>query len=207
MACLVKIAEDEIYIAPNFVYAPGYTLKVAEMNSSSPIVDGWKYHETDYVREDFPPTWIQPTGAHDAYAKGNKVFYKGKLWESLILANVWEPGVSGWREYTDDTGSAPDWVQPTGAHDSYQTGAVVIYGGESWKSTIDANVWQPGVYGWSKVLTSLPDQSPATPAWVQPTGAQDAYALDAVVTYNGFTWKSTVANNVWEPGVYGWVKV
>ena len=26
------------------------------------------------------------------------------------------------------------------------------------------------------------------------------------VTHNGSTWVSTVDNNVWEPGVYGWEK-
>ena len=45
------------------------------------------------------------------------------------------------------------------------------------------------------------------PAWVQPTGAQDAYQLGDKVTHNGFTWESTYANNVWEPGVFGWVKI
>lgn len=43
--------------------------------------------------------------------------------------------------------------------------------------------------------------------WVQPTGAHDAYALAAVVAHNGKTWESTVKDNVWEPGVYGWKEV
>ena len=42
-------------------------------------------------------------------------------------------------------------------------------------------------------------------AWTQPTGAHDAYPLGAKVTHNGRTWTSTVAANVWEPGVFGWV--
>lgn len=44
------------------------------------------------------PEWIQPTGAHDAYNKGDKVSHLGKHWESDIDANVYEPGVYGWRE-------------------------------------------------------------------------------------------------------------
>lgn len=48
------------------------------------------------------PDWVQPTGAHDAYAMGDKVRHVGKVWESLIDANVWEPGTAGtealWRE-------------------------------------------------------------------------------------------------------------
>lgn len=43
--------------------------------------------------------------------------------------------------------------------------------------------------------------------WRQPTGAQDAYHNGDKVTHNGFTWVSTIDNNVWEPGVYGWNKV
>lgn len=43
--------------------------------------------------------------------------------------------------------------------------------------------------------------------WIQPTGAQDAYALGAKVTHNAKTWESTVEANVWEPGVYGWVEI
>ena len=41
-------------------------------------------------------------------------------------------------------------------------------------------------------------------AWVQPTGAHNAYPLGATVTHNGKTWTSTIAANVWKPGVYGW---
>lgn len=32
----------------------------------------------------------------------------------------------------------------------------------------------------------------------------DAYQIGAEVTHAWKTWTSTVANNVWEPGVYGW---
>ena len=45
------------------------------------------------------PEWIQPTGAHDAYAKGDKVTHNSKKWISDVDANVWEPGVYGWTEY------------------------------------------------------------------------------------------------------------
>lgn len=43
--------------------------------------------------------------------------------------------------------------------------------------------------------------------WVQPTGGHDAYDLGAQVTHAGATWQSDVADNVWEPGVYGWTEV
>ena len=44
------------------------------------------------------PEWIQPTGAHNAYAKGAKVTHGGKRWTSTADANTWEPGVYGWEE-------------------------------------------------------------------------------------------------------------
>nr|DAY85622.1 MAG TPA: hypothetical protein [Caudoviricetes sp.] len=44
------------------------------------------------------PEWVQPTGAHDAYAQGAKVSHNGKKWTSNVENNVWEPGVYGWTE-------------------------------------------------------------------------------------------------------------
>ena len=40
--------------------------------------------------------------------------------------------------------------------------------------------------------------------WTQPLGATDAYMVGDVVEHNGTIWESTIDNNVWEPGVYGW---
>lgn len=40
------------------------------------------------------PVWKQPTGAQDAYNKGDRVWYPAKdttVYESLIDANVWSP--------------------------------------------------------------------------------------------------------------------
>lgn len=40
--------------------------------------------------------------------------------------------------------------------------------------------------------------------WTQPLGSTDAYMAGDVVEHNGTIWESTIDNNVWEPGVYGW---
>jgi hypothetical protein len=52
-----------------------------------------------------------------------------------------------------DPNVIPVWTQPDGAHDAYQTGDKVYWpeGGPIWESTLDDNVWEPGVYGWSQV--------------------------------------------------------
>ena len=50
-----------------------------------------------------------------------------------------------------DTGDTyPEWVQPTGAHDAYNTGDIVMYNGTAYRSLIDGNVWAPDAYpqGW-----------------------------------------------------------
>lgn len=102
---------------------------------------------------DEPTEWVQPTGAHDAYPMDATVLHGGKTWDSTIPANVWEPGVSGWRERVEE-GSAPaEFVQPTGAHDAYNTGDRVTFEGVVYESTIDSNVYSPTAYpqGWTEV--------------------------------------------------------
>lgn len=50
-----------------------------------------------------------------------------------------------------DTGDTyPEWVQPTGAHDAYNTGDRVTYNGRVYESTMDGNTWSPDAYpqGW-----------------------------------------------------------
>lgn len=46
----------------------------------------------------------------------------------------------------------PEWVQPTGAHDAYGIGAKVTHNGEKWISNTANNTWEPGVFGWDKVI-------------------------------------------------------
>ena len=119
--------------------------------------------------------WAQPSGAHDAYAKGDIVNYNGILYRSLIDGNVWSPDVypAGW-EQADGTTTEPtpepepdpetepeqptaypEFVQPTGAHDAYGVGDRVTYNGKVYESTISGNVWSPDAYpqGWTEVAS------------------------------------------------------
>ena len=64
----------------------------------------------------------------------------------------WRPSTTPalWAEVAEP-GTIPVWKQPTGAQDAYMTGDKVHYPGEAdpvYVSTIDNNVWAPGVYGW-----------------------------------------------------------
>lgn len=64
-----------------------------------PVVPAlWRRVRAAGESPDAIPAWVQPLGAHDAYAKGARVKHNGKTWESTIAANVWAPGVYGWKE-------------------------------------------------------------------------------------------------------------
>ena len=58
---------------------------------------------------------------------------------------------------------------------------------------------------WKKILPA--EEPGGYLPWVQPLGATDAYNEGDRVTHNDKVWESTCANNIWEPGVYGWTEV
>lgn len=100
------------------------------------------------------PLWAQPSGAHDAYDIGDIVNYKGTLYESKINGNVWSPELysDGWELYNDEppVEEWSEWKQPSGAHDAYKKGDKVSHNGHKWISDVDANTWEPGIYGWTQ---------------------------------------------------------
>lgn len=78
--------------------------------------------------------------------------YNGLVYEVYASAgdNLCPPHevLNIWRRAWDE--EWPDWVQPTGAHDAYILGAKVVHKGDKWVSDVSANIWEPGVYGWTK---------------------------------------------------------
>ena len=91
---------------------------------------------------------------------------------------------------------------------TYQTGDRVQYGDLLYKCLLAHTAqesWTPDTA--SSLWVRIDDPAEEWPQWRQPQGAQDAYALGAKVSHNGKHWTSDVANNVWEPGVYGWTEV
>lgn len=97
-----------------------------------------------------------------------------------------------------------EWVYPK----AYAVGKIVRYSENLYKC-IQAHTsqadWTPDITPalWNKIG----DPTVEYPEWSQPLGAHDAYAQGAKVSHNGKKWVSDVANNVWEPGVYGWTEV
>ena len=58
-----------------------------------------------------------------------------------------------WLELIEEGGGVPEWEQPSGGHDAYNTGDEVMFEGTHYRSLIDANVWSPIIYsqGWEVV--------------------------------------------------------
>lgn len=98
------------------------------------------------------PAWSADT----AYAIGDRVRYDGVLYKCLInhtSQSDWIPedSISLWaRVLIPDPEIIPDWVQPESTN-PYMTGDKVRHNGSIWVSTIDFNVYEPGVYGWDVV--------------------------------------------------------
>ena len=90
--------------------------------------------------------WAQPEGAHDAYPKDWPVTHSGKEWLSEVEVNVWEPGVSGWRQKVEEGAAPAEFVQPTGAHDAYDKDEAVTFEGSVYVSKVDNNAYSPTAY-------------------------------------------------------------
>ncbi len=101
----------------------------------------------------------------------------------------------------------PALFMPWSATASYVAGDRVRYGNILYRClqahTAQAD-WTPDAA--VSLWVRIDDPAEEWPAWKQPTGATDAYALGAKVSHNNARWVSDVAANVWEPGVYGWAE-
>lgn len=99
------------------------------------------------------PMWQTDT----AYTAGIRVRYGDKLYrceQSHTSQADWTPDQTPalWTEVAKP-GEIPVWKQPTGAQDAYMSGDKVWYPEKDtdvWVSTMDYNVYEPGVYGWEK---------------------------------------------------------
>lgn len=107
----------------------------------------------DSVALDMPeifPTWT----VGKQYKRSDRVRYNGKLYrceQDHTSQSDWTPDITPalWTEVAAP-GEIPDWKQPTGAQDAYMTGDKVKHNDKTWISTVDNNVWEPGVFGWDE---------------------------------------------------------
>lgn len=90
-----------------------------------------------------------------AYAVDDRVQFDGHLYRVLIAhmsQSDWLPPDAPSLYAVvliPDPSVIPEWVQP-GSTNPYMAGDKVRHNGKIWISTIDNNVWEPGVYGWEE---------------------------------------------------------
>lgn len=103
----------------------------------------------------------------------------------------------------------PDFVEKwTGDGAVYSAGKRLNYNGTIYKvlqNHTSQTDWTPDMAAslYAKVL--IPDAD-VVPEWEQPEST-NPYMTGDKVTHNEKTWESTIDNNVWEPGEYGWTEV
>ena len=95
------------------------------------------------------PTWISMM---DKEVKvGERYWYDERLWKVLLDHTVqesWKPDVSPSLFVEVTIEEWPEWVAPTGSTDAYNKGDKVTHNNQHWVSDYDANIWEPGVFGW-----------------------------------------------------------
>ena len=82
--------------------------KIYKCIQAHKTLEGWTPSSTPALWQEVivtpdTPVWVQPTGGHDAYNKGDKVHFPtitDPIYESLIDANVWSPTgyPQGWKK-------------------------------------------------------------------------------------------------------------
>lgn len=98
------------------------------------------------------PEW---DGDGHLYKVNDRVKYTDVLWRCVqehVSQATWTPDTAAslWTRSSDPGEEWPEWIQPTGAHNAYAQGDKVIHNGKHWISDIDANTYEPGVYGWTE---------------------------------------------------------
>lgn len=100
------------------------------------------------------PAW---NGDGVSFITGNRVRYNGVLYKCLqsheAQAN-WTPETapSLWaRVLIEDPDTVSAWVQPDSTN-PYMIGDKVSHNGKTWECSVNYNVWEPGVYGWTEIL-------------------------------------------------------
>lgn len=110
------------------------------------------------------------------------------------------------REYSTTVGRTDysPWAPPSGRYDGYPKASIVTHNNRLWVNTIPANTQEPGGAGW--VERTYEDTLPLE--WTQPTSEEDAYRIGDAVIWNGWTYRSTENNNVWDPNgnPTGWIR-
>lgn len=91
------------------------------------------------------------------YSVNDRILYNGVLYKVLqahTSQETWTPDVSASlfaKVLIPDVNVIPEWEQPDSTN-PYMIGDKVMHNNKYWISIMDANVWEPGAYGWEEYL-------------------------------------------------------
>lgn len=200
---MFRISKDGVSLgmteAPNYIKQTenGCYNLCPEPEASGIVFEGKVYHLLDRpTLEGVDTVMLEETDAGTEIVKATEA-------GGIMFVTMTEAG------QIDDTTAAEhaDLFAPWAYPIAYKTGNIRRYGGKLYRCVKDHTSqedWNPEAAASLWAVTADPAEE--WPAWSQPVGAHDAYSAGAKVSHKDKHWTSTVDNNVWEPGVYGWTE-
>lgn len=149
----VKQPEKELSVSRMLELRKAVQLFLATMDADTQLEDMMA------VATVFPKYQIgKAYKAKEVFSYGENGVGDPQLYQVLqehVSAEQWTPDAtpSLYKAVGVSESGYPEWVQPIGASDAYNTGDVVSYNGTVYRSLIDNNTWSPDAYpaGWEKV--------------------------------------------------------
>lgn len=127
-----------------------YTANAERMRQTLNLATSYLDDEQAESVTELFPQWESGT----AYAVGDRRQFDGLLYRCVqdhTSQDDWTPPQVPALWVRTSTEEWPEWIQPTGAQDAYNKGDKVTHNSKHWINTINANVYEPGVYGWDEV--------------------------------------------------------
>lgn len=105
------------------------------------------------------PTLFNPwCGDAIPYKTGQLVQYESDVYKVITPGHTsqadWKPPLvpALFKKCGNPADEWPLWSQPLGAHDAYNTGDKVSHKSKHWVCSMNGNVWEPGVHGWTEAV-------------------------------------------------------
>lgn len=171
VAALVRPWKPGVYAVGDVRAEDGMPYKCVQAHDSAANPD-WKPSATPALWMQYHGTsretaraYVAPTGAHDMYLAGEWMIYTDGKYYECRADTAYSPAdlPSAWRADGADAdtpggddaeGDAkwPDFVQPTGAHDAYNTGDKITFEGKRYICQMDNCAYSPSAYpaGWKE---------------------------------------------------------
>lgn len=144
-------------IIKNIIEKQDYDLRDILYKIAKMYIEGYI---TEEEKEELEVLARDNAKAENSYEKTSKQVEK--IFEELKVINKRLDKLEGKEETPEE--EYPEYKQPTGAHDAYNTGAKITFKGEKWEALQDGLVWSPEEYpqGWKLINTEETENTEET---------------------------------------------